>query len=179
MARVQPNTISVTTSSRAIGEWLRRVYMSEQPIEILGESFRLGAASVSAGHDGETSRFDGWAAPKPEWTGEGMPPVGTVCEVAKKCQGCTWQRVEIAYMGSEFFIAVCPERRVEEPCRHSHGYQFRPIRTPEQIAAEERAKAIEDMRETTRRKEHPFDYWIDPDIAGELYDAGYRKQVKP
>lgn len=80
-----------------------------------------------------------------EWNGEGLPPIGTVCEVAPKCQGCIWQKVEIAYMGNEYFVVVCPERGCEESRRHVHGYQFRPIRTPEQIAAEERDAAIEQM----------------------------------
>lgn len=67
--------------------------------------------------------------------------------------------------------------------RISDGYEFlrpkrlsfRPIRTPEQIAAEERAKAIEEMRALVQRKEPPFDHWLELSVAGELYDAGYRK----
>lgn len=60
--------------------------------------------------------------------------------------------------------------------RHNDGYsglhphQIRPIRTPEQIAAEERERTIEDIREVARcaiAEGHP--------AAEAVYDAGYRK----
>lgn len=50
---------------------------------------------------------------------------------------------------------------------------FRPIRTPEQIAAEERDKAIEGMiADTNILTGIMSDRRI---MAGQLYDAGYRK----
>lgn len=58
--------------------------------------------------------------------------------------------------------------------------RFRPVRTPEQIAAEERADAIDKMVEFF------VNYYGNPKgseqyllICRSLHDAGYRKQVKP
>ncbi|AWE83610.1 hypothetical protein CSB95_3009 [Pseudomonas aeruginosa] len=47
---------------------------------------------------------------------------------------------------------------------------FRPIRTPEQIAAEEREKAVGDMAMSIQGV--PYQY---PTLYA-LYDAGYRRQ---
>lgn len=56
-----------------------------------------------------------------------------------------------------------------EQCSASENYTFKPIRTPEQIAAEEREKAIEEMRAA-------LPDWAAPEnICPMLYDAGYRK----
>ena len=54
---------------------------------------------------------------------------------------------------------------------------FRPIRTPEQVAAEDRDKAIEGMiADTNILTGIMSDRRI---MAGQLYDAGYRKQASP
>jgi hypothetical protein len=53
---------------------------------------------------------------------------------------------------------------------------FRPIRTPEQIAAEEREKAIDAMNKLVGDIEK-IPTWRDALAA--LYDAGYRKTEAP
>ncbi|MEE5138707.1 hypothetical protein V2J83_24720 [Pseudomonas alliivorans] len=118
-----------------------------------------------------TSEADCVARPPAAWNGEGSPPVGAVCEFSRK--GCgNWGRVEILYVGKQriFFR----DRDGDELSR-SHGEsEFRPIRTAEQIAADERELAITDMCVLLGK---------DPsrpgvrEMAGVLFDAGYRKQV--
>lgn len=113
-----------------------------------------------------------------EWDGVGLPPVGGVVEVERlgdkfKPKSIEdWRdgdRVEcIAHyaMQGEHVSPVFFNRRtfqfssLRDDC-------FRPIRTPEQIAAEEREKFIDELIKVTciRRGE-----------AGLIYDAGYRKQ---
>lgn len=102
------------------------------------------------------------------WNGQGLPPVGTVCEVKHRDIG--WVRCEIVAHksfscgGLTHAIAWIDENTLDQ----SQGLRFRPIRTPEQIAAEEREKAIEEMcfaEETLTVKQ-----------AKALYDAGYRRQ---
>lgn len=117
--------------------------------------------------------------PEEEWTGEGLPPVGTVCEVcnctheyAKQFNG---QKVEIVahHMRGSIAVAVF----AGDDLRY-HGVvagYFRPIRTPEQIAADERAANIEAMRADIEWKA-PY---LGPCPVALLYDAGYRKQVEP
>ncbi|MOA45978.1 hypothetical protein D3C78_1684380 [compost metagenome] len=59
-----------------------------------------------------------------------------------------------------------------------HGC-FRPIRTPEQIAAEERDKAIQQIIADFKYTVGSCTYMITNDQAARMYDAGYRKQVAP
>lgn len=105
---------------------------------------------------------------KVEWGGQGLPPVGTVCEVKHRDIG--WVRCEIVAHksfscgGLTHAIAWIDENTLDQ----SQGLRFRQLRTPEQIAAEERAKAIEEMcfaEETLTVKQ-----------AKALFDAGYRRQ---
>ena len=98
-----------------------------------------------------------------EWDGVGLPPVGTVCEIKLHA---AWTPVEvIAHYANQAVIGWnCPEgENVELRCVGD----LRPIRTPKQIAAEEREKFIDELIKVTciRRGE-----------AGLIYDAGYRKQ---
>ena len=131
------------------------------------------------------SQLDGfWQRPSPAWNGEGLPPVGTVCEYNLKAG--PWFKCEIRYVldndqdpESDGWQAViwCPHLEKEQMAKAS-GFNFRPIRTPEQIAADEREAAVMEMLK------------LDPFIPGrtlgelnktefcrKLHDAGYRKQA--
>lgn len=111
--------------------------------------------------------------PSGPWSGQGLPPVGTVCEVMY-CE--EWTECEIiahfkqcAGMVAAFTVDRGDGIKLLDSYREE---EFRPIRTPEQIAAEEREKAIQYMREEIG--------WTPNQIGGcpvaALYDAGYRKQ---
>lgn len=111
-----------------------------------------------------------------KWKGEGLPPVGTVCEVF----GCeheytmrfNFQHVQIIahHTDSECDrVAVFAADDLEY-----HGLtaeRFRPLRTPEQIAAEERLNAIEFMHDLVGDIEK-IPTWTD--ALAKLYDAGLR-----
>uniref|UniRef100_A0AAU6W1H8 Uncharacterized protein n=1 Tax=Pseudomonas phage Touem01 TaxID=3138548 RepID=A0AAU6W1H8_9VIRU len=109
---------------------------------------------------------------EPQWIGEGLPPVGAVCEFAMHDSG-DWEKVEIiAHHNGYAVIAIASTDGFNVDVADRH--EIRPIRTAEHIAAEEREKAALEML--------PFIAVFDPvpvDIAYELYDAGYRKQVAP
>ncbi|HCA7684419.1 TPA: hypothetical protein MX427_006676 [Pseudomonas aeruginosa] len=98
------------------------------------------------------------------WDGQGLPPTGLLVEW-KAGLDHEWRRVTVlAYANGDAWLQ--PEDGgsfiVGNPAN------FRRIRTPEQIAAEERAKAIEEMCfavETLTVKQ-----------AKALFDAGYRRQ---
>lgn len=112
------------------------------------------------------------------WTGEGLPPVGTVCEY--RVGDGPWFECEIRYVTKPY--QDCPIEVVMFP-PHLKGEQtavvgtgdgevsFRHIRTPEQIAAEDRDKAINQMEFDTG--------YLDRGAFTKLYDAGWRKQVTP
>ena len=108
------------------------------------------------------------------WNGEGLPPIGAKCEVENEVEGgfdsVDEVLVHTIINGSEVAVFKRQERIFMAPAG-----KFRPVRTKEQIAAEEREKAIAEMWST---------YW-QPQVStameglGLLYDAGYRKQVAP
>lgn len=100
------------------------------------------------------------------WDGQGLPPVGAKCltdrndflrEVTILCHGKT--RTFVFDHVSQEEICLVLKNRV-----------FLPIRTPEQIAAEEREKAVGDMAMSIQGV--PYQY---PTLYA-LYDAGYRRQ---
>jgi hypothetical protein len=122
---------------------------------------------------------------QPEWDGVGLPPAGTVCEFnsnwAHAAGGSTWHIVTVVFSSAESYVVrrnSAPEGETTELCGPATGYEisrFRPIRTPEQIAAEEKGRAMTDMLSIV----------TDRELRGRgvtaqleaIYDAGYRKQV--
>ncbi|HHK2337522.1 TPA: hypothetical protein ACQRHQ_003412 [Pseudomonas aeruginosa] len=115
------------------------------------------------------------ARPQETWDGQGLPPVGTVCEVKHRDIG--WVRCEIVAHksfscgGLTHAIAWIDENTLDQ----SQGLRFRQLRTPEQIAAEEREKAALEMAALmSGHDDRSKDCFK---VLGEiLYDAGYRRQ---
>ncbi|WP_081782146.1 hypothetical protein [Pseudomonas sp. CHM02] len=121
------------------------------------------------------------------WTGEGLPPVGTVCEVL-------WNESRMEYLRTKVFGVNehgQPIHRFDEGPK-KYMYQadvmvtttgtkvFRPIRTPEQIEQQELREALEDLAP------HIAGYMgrddpaaVDVGLAAYLLDHGYRKQPSP
>ncbi|MGU2021561.1 hypothetical protein ACSEUE_11090 [Pseudomonas aeruginosa] len=98
------------------------------------------------------------------WNGKGLPPVGTVCEYRHMIWP-EYRPCEIRYISEESLVAY---DNGQEQFYRTCDMLFRPVRTLEQIAAEEREKAIEEMcfaEETLTVKQ-----------AKALFDAGYRRQ---
>lgn len=118
------------------------------------------------------------------WTGEGLPPVGTVCEFKSghsQFPELSWSEVRIVSHDSQGGrdFAVFASMSGYGGC--SNPADFRPIRTPEQIEADEREESIEQMEPVAAeawRNCQSGDDMITV-ICRALYDAGYRKQEKP
>ncbi|MDA3170293.1 hypothetical protein JR315_28990 [Pseudomonas aeruginosa] len=101
------------------------------------------------------------------WSGQGLPPVGTVCEWNESDGWAYTESKVVAYTDDGLFVCMQKPGRRPEVLRIDNC-EFRPVRTLEQIAAEARAKAIEEMcfaEETLTVRQ-----------AKALYDAGYRRQ---
>lgn len=106
----------------------------------------------------------------PSWSGEGLPPVGVVCEVKLQEE---WSLCEIiahfqqpqamvaAFTVAQFHGGKKLDSKIAE-C-------FRPIRTPEQIAADEREVAIQDISQIINKN------LANTMAAAAIYDSGYRK----
>lgn len=123
-----------------------------------------------------------WSERPVAWSGEGLPPIGEVCEVKSTARGKErdWFKAQVKYI-SLFTVVLddFPTGELEgEFVVHPDTVQFRPIKTKEQLAAEERKEAVDMMRWICEE-------WVDSDldrawswdeIFGVLHDSGYRKQ---
>lgn len=109
-----------------------------------------------------------------EWNGEGLPPVGAVCEARAK-QSDSWRPYEVIASTVDYLI-VEAEEEGETPIRHAF-WEFRRFRSAEQIAAEERKVAIWKMAcDCGYGHNEDHGYEVSPIFAA-AYDKGYRKQV--
>jgi len=105
------------------------------------------------------------------WTGAGLPPIGTILECRFAVDPCTWRQGTVTHKGMqpEGFKFCMVDTGEYQACYSDAGGWLRPIRTPEQIAAEERMAAAYAMCAIARTLTN-----VD---AVALYDAGYRKQT--
>lgn len=108
-----------------------------------------------------------------KWNGEGIPPVGTVCE----CQNdeLKWLEGTIVHVGYHGSTKLAVMQAKEEILYGEVG-EFRPIKTKEQLEAEGREKAIEEMVYGAVGCERGGNNTKAFLICSFLYDAGYRKQ---
>ena len=121
---------------------------------------------------------------RPEWDGEGLPSVGAICEIrSHKLNDFSPATIKFASHN------VIVWDWVDEPVLNGlctayvHAIEIRPLRTAEQIAADERAEAIKAMIEDSQPDYSAGELlnsseYVECAISA-LYDAGYRKQVAP
>ena len=109
-----------------------------------------------------------------EWSGEGLPPIGVACQVTPHNDVWGFSTLEtrpcsvIAYHADFAWIdlggpGVPLATRIDK-------VDFTPIRTPEQIATDQREKGISELLSVALA--------ADPnsqDVCAAIYDAGYRK----
>lgn len=114
------------------------------------------------------------------WDGEGLPPIGIPIEAKHKNAQPDWARpgfyeTVIVAIGKQLVIFEADGNGGEKVGTLS-DYIFRPIRTAEQIAAEEREATLTDIALLMGKDpERP----MIREMAAILWDAGYRKQVQP
>jgi len=100
----------------------------------------------------------------PSWSGEGLPPVGVHVEWYSDVYGWLGGKV----IGHDGTVAVVSHNDGYTGC---HLHNLKPIRTAEQIAADEREAAIDEMLAATPAPGSD----ISLRVCEQLYDAGYRK----
>ncbi|HCF5861415.1 hypothetical protein ACM8BJ_07495 [Pseudomonas aeruginosa] len=117
------------------------------------------------GEDGPYHVFsEYWEWIDKPWDGQGLPPTGLLVEW-KSGLDHEWRRVTVlAYANGDAWLQ--PEDG--DSFIVGNPENFRRIRTPEQIAAEEREKAVGDMAMSIQGV--PYQY---PTLYA-LYDAGWR-----
>lgn len=118
----------------------------------------------------------------PSWSGEGLPSVGTVCEMHYCGE---WEKTEILCIGVKhvFIRQIAVTGEAFECSLNLSACQFRPIRTPEQIAADDREAAIERACSDIEKQVEGFNVQLSYSVAiratiEAMIDAGYRKEQK-
>ena len=107
--------------------------------------------------------------PSQSWSGEGLPPVGTVCQWFSPIYGWLGGKV----VGHDGTLTVIAHNDGYTGC---HPHEVRPIRTPEQIATDEREAAVAAMLELDPYLPNTtLGMMSRADFCRTLYDAGYRK----
>lgn len=106
----------------------------------------------------------------PSWSGEGLPPVGVVCEVFnRELSNPEWEKCTILFAGKNRFLydsESCAER-----CGYIENLEFRPVRTSEQIAEDERERFAQELVAAMGKGGGPNALYQ----ARRMYDLGYRK----
>ncbi|WP_367604034.1 hypothetical protein AB1N69_10650 [Pseudomonas asiatica] len=107
---------------------------------------------------------------RPAWNGDGIPPAGTVCELRNVAAATDWSQATVVFASRNVIVwDWAGEPAINGLCTaYAHAVEVRPVRTPEQIAAEERESSAYAMCAIAGSLTN-----ID---AFNLYDAGYRKQ---
>ncbi|QOI04575.1 hypothetical protein [Pseudomonas savastanoi] len=126
-------------------------------------------------------------APNP-WNGEGPPPVGMACEY--QVGGGTWFECDIRYVTNPGpletieVVMYAPHLKGEQVGEFGSGpgqVNFRPIRTAEQIAADERLHKIRNALAAIKASRHfPSDEARQNVMAATveaMIDAGFVQQV--
>lgn len=106
---------------------------------------------------------------------DGLPPVGEEVEYNHEKYG--WIGVKVVGHDGESITVV----RSNDGYHGAHPHEIRDSRTPEQIEAEERNKAIADMCWIITRLEGVKGQWKHgyyQHVAEMIYNAGYRKQAQ-
>lgn len=113
-----------------------------------------------------------------QWSGKGMPPAGTVCEHKRVHE---WQKVEVFavkpnYNGSQTALFTY-ENGCWAGC--AEPSLFRPIRTAEQIAADERIQKVRNALTAIKAgKNFPNESLVVATVEA-MIDAGFVRQVAP
>ncbi|MDU8454854.1 hypothetical protein [Pseudomonas syringae group sp. J254-4] len=145
----------------------------ETDFSAVRDHFRYGA-------EGCASFIEWLATSKPApWTGEGLPPVDTVCEVID--EGGGYLRCNILAHTKRSGGAVAVYQAGDTIGAFTKSL-FRPLRTAEQIAEEERRVAIAEMKQcfdSVSNDLMPTSNSYLEVLFGALHEAGYRKQVTP
>lgn len=158
----------------AIGDWVYKWFkkIDEDTLDFwLDESWLRGVHSPA-----QTFAFydEGTIVARPEiWNGEGLPPVGTVCEYNR--QGVWSEGTVVALVGGRFVRHQAIVQMADDWNYEGDPSRFRPIRTAEQIAAEKECAEIKEIAIATGLRAGAGQM----EVARALYKAGYRKQVRP
>lgn len=140
----------ITTNDGDTVQALRKAFEGHEPIDFMGKKFIATNQQVhlEGGDDSPTVTQCLHVVKQVTWNGpeDGLPPVGTVCELRTRNGG--WGEAEIKYHGRAVCVWLWVRRDGNtEQVEHAESpdrLEFRPIRTAEQLAAEAHRAAYMD-----------------------------------
>lgn len=109
--------------------------------------------------------------PEPEWNGEGLPPVGTVCEIDALGDGDFEECMIESYSIDGSVVLVSHQRKHGRDYNYWHiddDLKFRPIETEAQKAARKRDEWAKSAIEAIQNRTHALS--TESERLGELYD---------
>jgi hypothetical protein len=107
--------------------------------------------------------------PAPSWNGIGLPPVGVECNAVSTLVSCEhWGTVKVIAYHNEFAWLSFSNSSTPN-CARLDSIVFSAIQTPEQIAADERDAAIEEI-------ENMITGYSYKKCAEIIYEAGFRNK---
>lgn len=109
--------------------------------------------------------------PSPQWNGEGLPPVGTVCEIDALGDGDFEERMIESYSIDGSVVLVSHQRKHGRDYNYWHidsDLKFRPIETEAQKAARKRAEWAKSAIEAIQNRKHALS--THSEELGILYD---------
>lgn len=119
---------------------------------------------------------------EPAWNGEGRPPIGVEIEFSYPMWGY-WLKGKVLCYGEQMIFMEQESSKGNgkfEGSMNPDGIMFRPIRTPEQIAADERLHKVRNAATAIARtldSLHESEELIAVTVIEAMIDAGYVKQV--
>ena len=111
-----------------------------------------------------------------EWDGEGLPPAGTACDIRQTTLPNEWASATVLFVGDRRVFYRTADG--DEMSRPINFLLFRKIRTPEQIAADEREHGIRNACTDISKALSELHEAEEPTavaIIEAMIDAGYRK----
>lgn len=125
---------------------IKQVWYGDFSYMVVGDSraYPFGGGSGETRHNHAQGAIQFKTLRPAPWTGSGLPPVGTVCEIrAHKLND--WSPATIKFASRNVVVWDWEaEPALNGLCTaYAHAIEIRPIRTPEQIAEEAKEKAID------------------------------------
>jgi hypothetical protein len=118
---------------------------------------------------------------RPAWNGEGPPPVGVMCDVTTN-DGYNWRPMNILFRDEFVILAGEIEGKVDRKLLRlcDADVSYRPIRTPDQVAADEREHKIRNALTSIAKSLadlHESEELTAVAIVEAMIDAGYTKEA--